>query len=318
VADIERRLVSCPEMRVGIGGGFDYDPLVITVENPFDKPLESTMSWDVPDGWLVEPLSRTYTVAAQGRTELLFRVIWTGEGRVRLPAPSYITSYANTSFGRPYDVKVELPVVLLERAEPAEGPVTIDGNLAEWSKAAPVPLGFPMGFDEGTYQPANISGTWRAMWDHETVYLAFELDDDAHFQPYGGDIVWLADCIELSINDSAWGLSLTKHGPEVFHYKGGVGLSAETVNRDVSLAVVREGARTTYEAVFPRRVLPELQTKGDAFTLGVLVSDVDAENGEKHELALAPGGLSSGGVKVAFGMPLHGDYLIDPYFRFRR
>jgi hypothetical protein len=65
-------------------------------------------------------------------------------------------------------------------------------------------------------------------------------------------------------------------------------------------------------------VLPELQTKGDAFTLGVLVSDVDAENGEKHELALAPGGLSSGGVKVAFGMPLHGDYLIDPNFRIRR
>ena len=310
IADIERRLVSCPEMRVRIiGDSFHYDPLVIRVENPFDKGFESTMSWDVPDGWSVEPPTRSYTVAAQGRAELLFRVIWTGEGGVRLPAPSYITSYANTSLGQPYEVKAELPIVLVADAPLTEGEVTIDGNLAEWAKASPIRLNHPMGFDEGTYQPANISGTCRAMWDKQLLhlYLAFELDDDAHFQPYGGDIVWLADCIELTINHSAWGLSLTKNGPEVFHYKGGVGLSAETVNQDVSLAVRREDGRTTYEAAFPRRVLPELE---GFFTLGVLVSDVDAEGGKKHELALTPGGVSSGGVILAPSM-VHVDYLIE-------
>jgi len=296
IADIERRLVSCPEMPVEMGNGFRNDSLAIRVENPFEKGFESTLSWNVPEGWSVEPLSRPYAVPARGKVELPFRVTWTGEGGIKLPAPSYITSYANTSFG-PYEAKVELPVVLMAEAVAAEDEVAIDGKLAEWSQAPLIPLDYPMGFEQGTYQPANISGACRAMWDEKNLYLAFELNDDAQFQPYGGDIVWLADCIELSIDHSAWGLSLTKHGPEVFHYKGGAGLSAEMVNRDVSLAVARKNGRTTYEAAFPRRVLPELEGE---FTLGVLVADVDAEGGKKHELALTPGGVSSGGVRIVF------------------
>lgn len=297
MADIERRLVSCEEMPVKIGEGFDQN-VAIRVENPFDKGFDSTMTWDVPEGWNVEPPSTPYTVAGQGQVELPFRVWWAGQGEARLPAPSYTTRYANTSFGKPHDVKVDLPVVPTADAPRSPGEVRLDAILEEWAEAAPVRLNYVTGFDAGTYEPANISGTCRAMWDEGNLYLAFELDDDAHFQPYGGDIVWLADCIELSVSGSAWGFSLTKAGPEVFYYLG-AGLSAETVNKDVRLAVRREGGRTTYEAAFPARVLPQVRlVPGSSFVLGALVSDVDAEGGKKHELALTPDGVSSGGVKM--------------------
>ncbi|HUW59529.1 MAG TPA: metallophosphoesterase [Candidatus Bathyarchaeia archaeon] len=297
VADIERRLVSCPETLVKVGEGFDRD-VVIRVENPFDKGFDSTMAWDVPEGWNVEPASMPYVVVAQGQVEMPFRVWWTGQGEMRLPAPSYKTSYANTSFGEPYDVKVEMPVVPTADAPRSPGEVRLDGMLEEWAQAAPVRLNYVFGFDGGTYQPANISGTCRAMWDDGNLYLAFELEDDTQFQPYAGDIVWLADCIELSVSGSAWGFSLTKAGPEVFYYLG-AGLSAETVNKDVRLAVRRDGGRTTYEAAFPARVLPQVKlTAGSSFVLGALVSDVDAEGGKKHELALTPDGVTSGGVKM--------------------
>ncbi|MCX5769838.1 MAG: hypothetical protein NTZ09_06145, partial [Candidatus Hydrogenedentes bacterium] len=298
VADIERRLVSCPETAVKVGEGFDRE-VVVRVENPFNKPFNSTMTWDAPKGWDVKPPSSQYIVTAHGRVELPFHVRWTGEGEMRLPAPSYKTSYANTSFGEPYDIKVEMPVVPTADAPRAPGEVRVDGVLEEWAQAGPVRLNHVFGFDEGTYEPANISGTCRAMWDEGNLYVAFELDDDAHFQPYGGDIVWLADCIDLSVSRSAWGFSLTKAGPEVFYYLG-AGLSAETVNKDVRLAVRREGGRTTYEAAFPARVLPQVRlSSGSSFLLGALVSDVDAEGGKKHELALTPDGVSSGGVKMA-------------------
>ena len=61
----------------------------------------------------------------------------------------------------------------------------------------------------------------------------------------------------------------------------------------------RSDSRTTYEAAFPVGILPDMtMSPGSSFTLGALVADVDEEGGEKHELALTPDGVSSGGVRM--------------------
>ncbi|HOV72814.1 MAG TPA: metallophosphoesterase [Candidatus Hydrogenedentes bacterium] len=288
VFDITHRLVACDDQPVSQGQSFDRE-VTVRILNPFDKPFDSSLAWEIPQGWKVEPTSRDYTVAASGEIALAFHVAADTPEAVRHPVPSFRTRYANTSFGEPLDVVREMPLVPVAEAVKAADAIRVDGVLDEWNAAAPIALAYPLGFAEGAYDPGDLSGKCRAMWDADHLYIAFEITDNAHYQPYGGDIVWLADAIEFGIDRHAWGVSLTKNGPEVFLYYS-EGLSAETVNKDVPLAVRREKDRTLYEMAFPKRLVQPLALEtGSSFRFKALVADVDYEGGPKHELSLWPG-----------------------------
>lgn len=295
--DINHRLVFCEDLPTPYGEPFDRD-VTIHIQNPFDKAFTSSVTWDVPDGWKVDPMSKDYSVAANGDANVTFHVAANGPEAVRFPAPSFKTSYANTSFGKPVDVKTDMPLVPVGQAVHASGEVTIDGALDEWQNVAPMTMPYPGGFAPGTYTPDDLSGQCRLMWDEAHLYIAFEIVDNEHYQPYAGDIVWLADAIEFGVDKWAWGVSLTKAGPEVFMYLG-EGLSAETVNKDVSSAVRREGGRTTYEVAFPAKLVKPLKLEaGASFQFRAEAADVDREGGPKHDLSLSPGGDSASGVKI--------------------
>ena len=297
MTDIKRRLVYCEEIPVPLGQSLDRD-ISVRIENPFEKPFDASLSWEVPAGWKVEPLARDYHVDANGKTELSFHVSADGAASVRFPVPKYKTRYENTRYGQPADIVAGLPLVPVAEASPASGPVSVDGVLNEWNAAKPIPLDYVSGFDKGAYDPSDLSGACQILYDTDHLYLAFDIADNAHYQPYGGDIVWLADAIEFGINRWGWGFSLTEHGPEVFLYKGGENTSAETVNKDVSLAVRREDGHTRYEAAFPARMVkPLVLAPGSEFRFRGQVADVD-EGGKKHELSLAPGGDWSEGIKI--------------------
>ena len=178
------------------------------------------------------------------------------------------------------------------------GSVKIDGLLDEWTTAKPIPVDYPSGFEKGKYDPTDLSGQCRIMYDDTHLYVSFDIADNDHCQPYAGDIVWLGDAVELGINRWGWGFSLTKAGPEVFLYKGGENSSAETVNRDVPLAVHRESGHTVYEAAFPIALTGPLTLKAGAdFRFRAQVADLD-DSGAKHSLSLAPGGDWSAGIKI--------------------
>jgi hypothetical protein len=195
------------------------------------------------------------------------------------------------------DVSIPLPFVPVAEAGRAPGAVHIDGVLDEWEGAKPVVMTYLSGFEPGQYHPADLSGECRAMWDEQNLYLAFDITDNDHCQPYGGDIVWLADAIEFGIDRWAWGFSLTRNGPEVFSYIG-EGLSAETVNKDVLLAVRRDLGHTVYEAAIPARLTrPLVLQTGASFRFRVQVSDRDNSDA-RHELLLTPDGVEEGGIKV--------------------
>jgi 3',5'-cyclic AMP phosphodiesterase CpdA len=297
MTDIQRRLVFCDEIPVPFGQPLDKD-ITIRIENPFDKPFDSSLSWEIPGGWKVEPLARDYHVDANGKAELAFHVSADGPGAVRFPVPTYKTRYVNTKYGQPADISVELPLVPVGEVAPAAGAVKIDGVLEEWKTAKPVPVDYPSGFQKGTYDPADLSGQCRIMYDDKNLYVSFDITDNDHCQPYGGDIVWLADAVELGINRWGWGFSLTKSGPEVFLYKGEGNTSAETVNKDVPLAVRRESGHTVYEAAFPAAMIEPLVLKaGSEFRFRAQVADLD-NSGAKHSLSLSPGGDWSSGIKM--------------------
>ncbi len=297
MTDIQRRLVFCGEIPVPLGEPLDKD-ITIRIENPFDTPFDSSFSWEVPGGWKVEPISRDYRVDANGKTELAFHVSADGPGAVRFPVPKYKTRYMNTKYGQPADISVELPLVPVAEAAPAAGPVKIDGVLDEWKTAKAIPVDYVSGFEKSSYDPADLSGQCRIMYDDKNLYVSFDITDNDHVQPYGGDIVWLADAIELGIDRWGWGFSLTEAGPEVFLYKGGENTSAETVNRDVPLAVRRGAGHTIYEAAFPAAMVGPLALKaGSDFRFRAQVADLD-HSGVKHSLSLSPGGDWSSGIKI--------------------
>jgi len=294
--DIRHRLVSCKDVAVPIAEGIDRD-VTIHIANPFEAPFTSSVSWDVPGGWKVEPAARDYTVAGKGHVEVPFHISVSSPDLVRFPVPSFKTRYANTRSGIPVDVTVQLPFVPVVQAIHTKGPVHVDGLLEEWKGAKPIALTYVSGFEKGKYDPADLSGECRAIWDDQNLYLAFDITDNDHCQPYGGDIVWLADAIEFGIDRWAWGISLTRTGPEVFLYSG-QGMSAETVNKDVRLAVRRDAGHTIYEAAIPARLNRPLALKsGASFRFRVQVADRDNSDA-RHELSLTPGGDEAGGIRV--------------------
>jgi hypothetical protein len=294
--DIRHRWVSCDEVATRMGQPVDRD-VTVRVANPFQAAFSSSIAWDTPEGWKVTPATKDYTVAGQGTVELPFHISASTPEQARFPVPSFKTHYANTRFGPPMDVTVNLPFVPVAEAAHANHPVHLDGILDEWKAAKPIALTYPSGFEKGRYDPADLSGECRVLWDDQNLYLAFDITDNDHCQPYAGDIVWLADAIEFGVDSWAWGVSLTRKGPEVFSYIG-EGLSAETVNKEVRLAVRRDAGHTVYEAAIPARLnKPLALTNGASFRFRVQVADRDNSDA-RHELSLTPGGVEAGGIKV--------------------
>ncbi len=294
--DLRHRLVSCDEVAIPTGQPVDRD-ITVRVTNPVEAPFSSSITWSAPGGWKVEPMVQEYTVGGKGTVELQFHVRASTPDSARFPVPSFKTHYANTRFGPPVGVTIELPFVPVAEAAHAQGPIHLDGVLEEWKAAKPIALTYLSGFEPGKYDPADLSGNCRVMWDKQNLYLAFDITDNDHCQPYAGDIVWLADAIEFGVDRWAWGISLTRKGPEVFSYIG-EGLSAETVNKDVQLAVRRDAGHTIYEAAIPARLnKPLVLQTGASFRFRVQVADRDNSDA-RHELSLTPGGVEDSGIKV--------------------
>ncbi len=296
VFDVTHRLVACEDQDVPYGQPFDRQ-VTITILNPFDKAFDSSLAWDVPKGWNVEPAAMDYHVDAQGKFEAAFHIRADGSDGTKFPVPVYKTCYVNAKYGPPVDVSCDLPLVPVAEASKAKGPVTLDGVLDEWKDAAPFALPYYAGFGNETPDPADLKGQCRIMWDADHLYVAFEIDDNDHVQPYGGDIVWLADDIEFGINTWQWSYALTPRGPQVFLYRGEEA-SAETVNTEAQLAVKREGGRTVFEGAFPPKLVkPMLLAAGSDLRFRVEVADVDNARA-KRTLLLTPGGESAPGIRV--------------------
>ena len=75
-------------------------------------------------------------------------------------------------------------------------------------------------------------------------------------------------------------------------------VSAETVNKDVPLAIRRDAGHTIYEAAFPMRLVKPLALNaGSSFRFRAEVADVD-NGGPKHKLSMSPGGDGAPGIRI--------------------
>jgi len=277
--------VSCEEVEVPYGAPCERD-VTVTVQNTGDKPFDSRITWEVPAGWNVTPAEAAYTAPATGSVPLQFHIAAAKPENVRFPVPRLATVYANTAYGPPIDVAVDLPLTPVADVARAEG-IAIDGGFDEWGKAQWIPVIYPSsGWDPG--RTADLACKMALMWDDANFYIATETVDDEHVQPYAGDTVWAADNIEFFVDKWHWGFTLTKGVSEVFLYEG-VGESAEMVNTEVKLCVTRDGNITRYEAAIPARLMrPAVLKQGTVCNVCMIMNDLDSK-GERHWLELMPG-----------------------------
>lgn len=285
--NIRNKWIVSDEACVPFGEAVDRD-VKVTIRNPHENVLKSSLNWEISEGWSVTPAQIDYEVAARGAAELVFRVAARKPKFARFPVPVFRTLYTQTQHGPAVEVTHDLRFVPTLSARRANGPIVLDGVLDEWDAAQFAPAVYPVDFD--AKDTDDLACEMGFLWDQDRLYLAVRTHDNEFHQPYAGDIVWAADNVELFLDGWSWGLSLTSNGPEVFLYWG-VGVSAETVNTDVKLGVKRNGTEIVYEAAFPKPLLAPLRLEpGNSFRFNALMNDLDPSGPQKerHWLQLAP------------------------------
>jgi len=200
-----------------------------------------------------------------------------------------------------------------------QGPVTIDGDLAEAARLPRIVMDGPQ-----YLQPAMAkmpeSHLWNGTedlavslalaWNEQGLYLAARVRDDVHLQRQSGSLIWMDDALQFAIdaandallpatcgqagydgNDLNAGMALTAAGPafQVWVEKG----STKTAGgRDYPLAIRRQGTETTYEAILPWPALAPLEPRtGRAFGFSLLAFDNDRSEDRQAacRMELTPG-----------------------------
>jgi 3',5'-cyclic AMP phosphodiesterase CpdA len=285
--NVRNKWVNADELCVPLGQPIDRN-LRITVKNPGTTSIRSTLSWDSKPGWSVSPQKADYEPASNDATALTFHVRVDKPEDVRFPVPVFRTRYPQTQHGPAVDVEQDLKLVPTISAARTRQRIVIDGLLDEWKTAQMAPLTYAVGFD--AKDTSDLQCRLGFLWDDDNLYMAVETHDNEFCQPYAGDIVWLADSVEMFLDAWSWAFSLTRHGPEVFCYWG-VDAPGNTVSHDVKLVVKRNGSEVTYEAAFPKSQLTPLKlVAGNSLRFNALMNDLDPSGPQKarHWLQLVP------------------------------
>lgn len=259
----------------------------MSLTNPFPTAIEGVFRWTAAPGWKVEPELLIFSVAAGATTTIGTRMCT--EGPARFPAPVLVGSVNNPETGTPLKLEHPVNLVLTTCAPYAPENMAIDGELSEWAAAPALALHYGVAYDP--QDTADLKAQTRLMWDKDHLYVAVEAEDNEYYQPYSGDVVWMADSVELWVDHSNWSFSLTSEGPQVFLDER-PDKHLDAVVKEVSLAVKRDGNRVVYEAAYPASELPQIRlTPENRIRFSLLVNDMDTRGPltVRHWAELTPG-----------------------------
>ena len=176
-------------------------------------------------------------------------------------------------------------------------PLTIDGDLFDWPKMAPVDLSGPEAVIRSQqYYPPGLSAQMRYAWDEQNLYIAAIVNDDVFFQNKTGGDIWSQDSIQLAFNldpkissddpsasdrrTNEINVALTPDGPQAFR---SLSSSAEKMpvgpltQDQFKIAVKKvDKGRLFYEMAIPWKTLG--QTSGETFKSGDIIGVAAAIN----------------------------------------
>jgi len=298
---VHLRLVAPVTVTMGfipiIRGGESFI-LPVEVRNNSRAARKGTLDVRFPNGWGVEPGSQVElgSLPPDARRDIL----------LKCTAPvSSATTQQNISL-RFIKSAVEAQVTVLKSRASAECPFLpkapkIDGKLDDWPAAVALTLvgdnRESVKISKGYGGEGDCSAQARVGWDATNFYIAAEVSDNQFHQDEDGYQIWRGDCIQLAFHPGApnrqgdfdgteheVGLTKTAHGPLLFQWMPGA-----CPLKDGSLAVVRDGNATIYEAAIPwtalgvRNVAPS-----SSITWSMTVNDNDGD-GFRGWLQWTPG-----------------------------
>ncbi|ACZ43418.1 Carbohydrate-binding family 9 [Thermobaculum terrenum ATCC BAA-798] len=268
-------------------------PLEVTVTNRVNVPQSGTVTLSLPPGWEVQDNSLAFGPLAPGEeATLTYRL----EEVVTRDDNTYaVTATAALDNGGRVSATENLFVTAVVHGTP-----TIDGDLSDWTRAAPVHadtadkvVGIP------GWTPQDLSATAWTMWDDDYLYFAAKVTDDTFSQPNTDGNIWMGDSVQLffdTLNDKTtyqdeddqeWGIALTPDGPEVFRWSGGGGFGYVDLAR---LAAVRgENGDVTYELAIPLAELAPLRPAPSSRTGFTFLVNDDDGGGREGWISWTPG-----------------------------
>lgn len=285
VRTIKRSLTS-EKVRLPWDETLNHD-VQITLKNPFSSPLHLESEWSSAVGWRVQPEKLTFDVPPNGSLMLASHAETTGSAG--FPTPILQGEIKNPESGKAIALECAVDLTPTVHIPHAEGPITLDGDLSEWTAATPLPLRYGVAYDP--QDKNDLDSQTRLMWDESHLYVAVEVDENEFYQPYNGDVVWMADSVELWIDNSNWSFSLSIDGPQVFLDER-PDKHLDAVIDTVPLAVKRNGRKTIYEAAYPAAELPQVRlTAENVVRFSLLVNDLDTSGPitSRHYAELTPG-----------------------------
>ena len=281
-----RGMVSCETAVLPWNEPLNRD-VAITLANPFTTPLETTLRWNIPEGWRVTPAEMAFKAGPGEKATLTARM--ESGGPAGFPVPVLEGKVDDPESGAAIPLSLPLDLALAAKAPRATGAVTLDGDLSEWAAAMPLALQYGSSYDPK--DTADLKASTRVMWDKDHLYVAVEVEDNEFHQPYHGDVVWMADSVELWIEKSNWSFSLTPLGPQVFLDER-PDKHLDAVVPEVPVAVKRDGTKVVYEAAYPASEVPHIRLEaGNTIRFSLLVNDLDPAGPlvKRHYAELAPG-----------------------------
>ena len=192
--------------------------------------------------------------------------------------------------------KLDAPPILLAvplLCRKAKGPITIDGDLSEWTGAERMGMGRVEQTSGKTWHgPSDVSASAFVQWDETNFYFACDVVDDVFTQNNAASEMWRGDSVQFALSvrrnvpfgqagygagDHEFGMALLKTGPTLIRFAG-QNARPNGVVPGAGGVVRRDGNHTYYEAA-----LPWSQITGNApdaefvFGISVLVNDCDGQ-----------------------------------------
>lgn len=148
-------------------------------------------------------------------------------------------------------------------------PPTIDGQLADWTNASTTASRYQVFSRSGWDGSADIQADWQVGWDASYLYVAVQVTDDRHYQPYTGRFAFRGDSIELQLDLNRSGdfgqylsyddfqiiLSPGDFGsraPEAYRFRGNdIGQMVDATGHQIAVAAVQTADGYHLEARIP-------------------------------------------------------------------
>ena len=283
----------------------------VTITNPNTTAKSGTLHWSSGAGWSITPLDVPFTVEP-GKSLALPFTVSAQPGTPLLPLPSMAVRWKWTrDWAYLQSINRELTLSPVLTVKHATAPITIDGNLREWTDATNFTLDDIHYFDPPIAGkkalwggPADLSVKMMMQWDEQALYLAAVVRDSEHIQNEVPGMMWSQDMIHVAAY-------LQQPGQPDGYYEYGFGAYADKdavvvfLNRpplnDADKRIQfkshldQANGTCTYEVAIPWNCLPPFAAReGKSFRFTFAVGDAKSQLGRGYNFMEWTPGIAYG------------------------